>query len=317
MNSIWHQLDQARTDLSDGKLCAIPTETVYGLAARFDHPEAILKIFEVKERPFFDPLILHIGRLQQIEELTEEFSELAEGLAKEFWPGPMTMVLKKSLKVDERITAGLETVGIRMPSHPLCLRLLRNLRSAVAAPSANRFGKTSPTRASHIREEFPDQNFFILDGGDSSLGIESTVLRPDKQKIQILRPGPIGETQLRAFLVKFELSHIEITTESSQHSPGHMKHHYQPAIPLVWSQRPVLSSSDLESIQRNLRVSNLRHKSLDLPRDAKLAARVLYSQLRELSQAPIDFIFFCPPLDAEGDWTAVYDRLSKASSLQI
>jgi L-threonylcarbamoyladenylate synthase len=313
---MWDQISEAVKQLARGNLVALPTETVYGLAASIDHPDGILKIFETKERPFFDPLIVHIGRPEQLKDLVEEVPVAARILAEEFWPGPLTLVLKKSSRISDQISSGLDSVGVRLPNHSVTRRILRQLKIPVAAPSANRFGRTSPTEAHHVREEFPGHSFLIVEGGQSHRGIESTVVRPTPDRIEILRPGPISDHEIRRVLLEKSLEIPVVFLESSA-SPGHTPHHYQPEIPLVWSPTPTLSADDLGGIARNLHLKSSTYKCLELPSEAHLAARLLYQELRRLSKEPIDFILFCPPARLTGDWRAIFDRLQRASSLQL
>lgn len=314
--SVWSQISAAVRELEEGRLVAIPTETVYGLAGNIEHPDSIDQIFKTKERPFFDPLIVHIGRINQLEALVSDFPKEAKILADHFWPGPLTLVLPRSEKVDSKITAGLDSVGIRMPSHPLTRRILRSLKSPVAAPSANRFGKTSPTQKEHVESEFPNADFFILDGGSSDRGIESSVIRASENRIEILRPGPIGAEEILSCFREYSIC-PKIEYVKSEAAPGHTPYHYQPDIPLVWSSRPTMSADDLMSIQRNLQLSSLQYRYLELPSDAQQAARVLYSELRRLAKTSIDFILFSTPTELKGDWRPLFDRLERASSLHI
>ncbi|HEY8272520.1 MAG TPA: L-threonylcarbamoyladenylate synthase, partial [Pseudobdellovibrionaceae bacterium] len=190
--------------LAKGQVVGMPTETVYGLAARIDLPEGIESIFKTKERPFFDPLIVHVSDLAQLNEVVSSFPAVAVALAEKFWPGPLTLVLPKSSKLNPMITSGLDSVGVRMPAHAVAMDLIRKAGVPLAAPSANKFGKTSPTTANHVRQEFQKENIFVLEGGDSKIGIESTVLLINEtdgvNKLSILRKGHVLRSDIEKHL---------------------------------------------------------------------------------------------------------------------
>ena len=194
MISISNQdLEKAKNLLLAGEVVAIPTETVYGLAADISNEDAIRKVFSLKERPFFDPLIVHVASLKQAKALTTEWGPLTDFLARYFWPGPLTLILPKAESVNSLITSGLETLAIRFPNHPAAIQLITQV-GPLAAPSANKFGQTSPTEAHHVRKEFRSVDVFVVDGGPCEIGIESTVLEvgSNQDSVSILRPGRIG-----------------------------------------------------------------------------------------------------------------------------
>lgn len=326
---------QAAALLQSGNLIGFPTETVYGLAARIDQPESLKKIFTTKERPFFDPLIVHVHDVNQARSLTSAWPKAADVLAKKFWPGPLTLVLPKSSLVDSVITSGLETVGIRMPSHPLALELLRTVNVPLAAPSANKFGRTSPTSAEHVRNEFRN-SVAVLDGGPCQIGIESTVLRVTEDKgttvLSLLRPGGVARPQIEDALAKAGLSlRWEESLERSL-APGQMKHHYMPEIPLVWVNNLRLSltevtarltaelqnlPSDVEGVKLRKPTEALAHpQRFELEDDPTLAARALYSRLRDLSHSGADHLVYYHSPDRQGPlWEGILDRLKKAAHL--
>lgn len=329
-------LDTAIEVLQKDGVVAIPTETVYGLAARISSPVGIKKIFTTKQRPFFDPLIVHVSSKKMAETLTTDWSPLVDFLAEHFWPGPLTFVLPKSTAVDAMITSGLETVGIRMPKHSLALSLIDRLNEPLAAPSANRFGKTSPTSAEHVRSEFPNDHLVILDGGPCDVGLESTVLHishvENSYRLSILRKGAVTKSDLERALSyqKFQVEFVEAL--SKKESPGHMKHHYMPEIPLAIVIGPQLSEKEiLEKAQEKMKdipdeVEGVRIvkpqqfrqvRELVLPSDAAQSARLLYSELRNLStQKTTDLLYFrLQPAHSQEAWQAVMDRLTKAASL--
>lgn len=316
------ELSKARDLLKKGEVVAIPTETVYGLAASIDSVEGLEKVFALKERPFFDPLIVHVASFKQAKSLVDDWPPLADFLARTFWPGPLTLVLPKAAHVNPLITSGLETVAIRMPSHPLALELLE-LAGPLAAPSANKFGRTSPTRAEHVESEFPDAELLILDGGECDVGVESTVAAVDASgdfdAIRVLRPGGVTEEMLSRALERWARK-VEITRDSSQASPGQLKHHYMPKIPLVIvrSQEPEsLSAETRLKIQNQLGRPAKKPIELDLSDDARLAARELYSEMRRLAESGADCIFVRARESTHGYWAAIWDRLSRAASLNL
>lgn len=329
-------IEEAVNRLNAGEVVAIPTETVYGLAAKIDSKTGIEMIFSTKQRPFFDPLIVHVSSKKMAEALTRDWSPLADFLADHFWPGPLTLVLPKAEHVHGMITSGLESVGIRMPQHTLTLGLIDRVGVPLAAPSANRFGKTSPTTAEHVRQEFPNQDLLILDGGACEVGLESTVLsiqREDsKYQLCLLRAGAIKRSDLEKTLAlgKFDFQFIENIAKGQ--APGQMKHHYMPEIPLVLvrgeakSEDEILQSSQQQILQLPDQIEGVKIikpkkfeklRRLELPDEATAAARHLYSELRSVSQtADLDLIYFViEQRHQTEDWKAVMDRLTKAASL--
>jgi L-threonylcarbamoyladenylate synthase len=333
-------IQEAIEKLAAGEVVGFPTETVYGLAGRMDQIKAIEKIFSVKKRPFFDPLIVHVDSVELARNLTEEWNDLAQVLAENFWPGPLTMVLKKSSEVSDLITAGLTSVGLRMPSHPMALEMIKGAGCALAAPSANRFGKTSPTKADHVLSEFPEYDSIVVDGGDCEIGLESTVLSiewNDNQKefeIFIHRRGAVLESQVLKVLDQKGLKYRLKTQADRRLSPGHMKHHYMPEIPLVVVENASMSESQiLAAVQKQIK--NLPDKveeveirkpqkferavEIVLPTTPDLAARQFYSLLREKSEkgnADLLFARWSQQEDLE-EWKAIADRLFKAASLVL
>jgi len=330
--------------LNAGSVVGIPTETVYGLAARIDRPEGILKIFETKERPFFDPLIVHVSDIDQARNLALEWSPTTEALAQFFWPGPLTLVVPKNPEVSSMITSGLETVGIRCPWHKVALEIIK-ATGPLAAPSANKFGRTSPTSADDVEEEF-HRLVPVVDGGASEVGVESTILAVDGNRLRILRPGLILPSQIREFLKTID-ERIQLeegdaakagensppgSAKSSVASPGNLKHHYMPAIPLVLAMKKLPRNEILEKTAlaflklpeevegvHLLKPAQVRNfAELMLSQDPRIAAREVYSHLRALSRNPVDFIFleWRPEWSSE-EWSPVIDRLEKAASCII
>lgn len=322
--------------LNQGEVVAFPTETVYGLGARIDSSDAIKKIFSTKQRPFFDPLIVHVSSIEQAQSCTTDWSEVAEALAEEFWPGPLTLVIPKSNLISDLITSGLENVGLRWPSHPVAQVLIQQVKVPLAAPSANKFGRTSPTKAEHVKSEFGD-DVFVIEADPSEIGIESTVLfiqrLPTNQfRLSVLRKGIITESQIDTALKKTKINFAWTDTVEKKFSPGHMKHHYMPSIPFVVCRNPNMKLSELGKIL-NEKLSQLpdevegvrivkpqsaitQIEFLKLPNDPVLAARELYAQLRAASQrAPQALCFIQLPNQTGEMWESVFDRLYKAASL--
>ncbi|MBP6626671.1 MAG: threonylcarbamoyl-AMP synthase, partial [Arenimonas sp.] len=197
---VTHPLDEALAALRRGEAIGLPTETVYGLAADASRPDAVRRIFALKGRPADHPLIVHIAGADQIERWARDVPEAARTLAAAFWPGPLTLILRKRDDVPEEVTGGQDTVGLRCPAHPLALALLQAFGGGLAAPSANRFGHVSPTTAAHVREEFGAEVPVVLDGGDCVVGIESTIVDLSGGTPRILRPGRITHAQIHALL---------------------------------------------------------------------------------------------------------------------
>ena len=303
--------------LEAGEIVALPTETVYGLAADALSAEAVVKIFETKERPRFDPLIVHLPDLEWLERLAVvqgESRPLVERLIDSFWPGPLTIVLPRSDLVPSIVTAGLETIALRMSAHPFFAEVARALGRPLAAPSANRFGRISPTAASHVAEELTGRIPLIVDGGATEHGIESTVIAFRNGAIGVLRDGPITRGELAKF------GEVQDREKAGKlESPGQLKSHYRPATPLrlvsdlsgitvpkgkrygalLWSDAP-FSQSFVES------------RRLSTTGDLREAAANLFRQLRELDQAELDCII-AEALPEEGLGVAIMDRLRRAA----
>lgn len=313
----------------------LPTETVYGLAARIDSPIALEKIFSTKDRPFFDPLIVHVTSATQAKSLCALWPPAADALTTRFWPGPLTLVLPKNERVDPLITSGLPTVGLRCPRHDTAQEILQKTGVPLAAPSANKFGRTSPTSAAHVETEFSGL-IPVVDGGPSTVGIESTVLwlnvSPDGvTQWKVLRPGEILASQIRSCLKEGGISEQEVLHVDASQSPGHLKHHYMPQIPLILvdsGRRPreevtKWANAHLSSLPKEVEGVRLSHPErleksaeLRLPADPKLAARELYEALRVQSQSPTDhLIFFLEDFHTSEEWQPILDRLTKAASL--
>jgi L-threonylcarbamoyladenylate synthase len=314
----WKVLARARDLLNEGQVVAIPTETVYGLAARIDKESAVRAIFSSKERPFFDPLIVHVATFAQVDGLITAWPPLARELARRFWPGPLTVVLPKSERVSDLITSGLETVAIRMPAHPMARRLIRSVGVPLAAPSANKFGKTSPTEAQHVRSEFVGQNILVVDGGPCAVGLESTVIRVVGHEVEVLRPGSITHEMLAQALRQWP-EPVQVQRVASESSPGHLEHHYMPQIPLVTMSEknwPLTNQVRLR-LQAQLAIRGDRAVLLKLSDEPAQAARELYKSLREASGQGDFIVAIRKDFHQGGYWTAIWDRLQRASFLHF
>jgi L-threonylcarbamoyladenylate synthase len=335
--SLDQQIDHAVNLLKDDQVIGLPTETVYGLAAMMTSESAIQKIFSIKQRPFFDPLIVHVSSIQQAQTCTTDWNELVQKLAENFWPGPLTLVLEKSSIVSDLITSGLRSVGLRWPNHFVAEQIIKKAGSPLAAPSANKFGRTSPTKSQHVREEFADQ-IFVVDAEPSQIGIESTVLSVKKVlthfELAILRKGALVQSQIEAVLTPTGLNYRWVESIDKMESPGQMKHHYMPQIPFVVCRNPQMKLSELSEIL-NRKLPELpdevegvkivkpskkvnKIEFLKLSTDPVQAAREVYSQLRSASQRKPEVLCFIQLPSHSGEmWESIFDRLYKAASLII
>ena len=224
-------VDRAAAILRAGGLVGLPTETVYGLGANALDPVAVAKIFAAKERPFFDPLIVHVPELDWLPRVVREFPPVARRLAEQFWPGPMTLVLPRNDAIPDLVTSGLPSVGVRLPDHDLMRQVLRKADLPVAAPSANPFGKLSPTTAEHVRMQLGNRIDGILEGGDCRVGIESTILQIEGDRVPLLRPGGISLEEIERLIGTVNLP-LKTTSERPT-APGMLASHYAPRTPLV------------------------------------------------------------------------------------
>ena len=313
----------AAATLDAGGVVAMPTETVYGLAARIDRPAGVRRVFDLKQRPLFDPLIVHVASVGQARRVTRAWPAAADRLAARFWPGPLTLVLPKADGVDPLITAGLDTVGVRTPNHPLALALIE-AAGPVAAPSANRFGRTSPTTPAHVRDEFPGVDLTVLDGGACTVGVESTVVRLSEGAtgtlVEILRPGQVTAPDLAAALAGLPGS-VEIVragAEASRASPGHMERHYQPAVPLALIEGDLPMEGAVVAARERLGLDAGGAATLALDDDPRIAARTLYADLRRLAAGGAALIVVRLGGARSGEaWAAVRDRLQRAASVVV
>lgn len=305
-------IHEAAEVIKNGGVVAFPTETVYGLGANALNPEAVVKIFSLKERPNFDPLIVHISSIDQIERLTSTNDKRAYHLASKFWPGPLTIVLPKKPVVPDIVTSGLPTVGIRMPDNEIALKLIEISGCPIAAPSANKFGRISPTRAEHVIKQLKGVDI-ILDGGPSKVGIESTVITLDRHGFIILREGFVTASQLSEVVQQSPHK----PKPGTNISPGLLNSHYSPNkpiyiegenIPVNDKSKGAYISFDGNSPKDYRLVSFLSEKS-----DLKEAAVNLFGVLHSLEDDPsVDFIV-TQPVPESGIGKAIMDKLRKAS----
>jgi L-threonylcarbamoyladenylate synthase len=307
-------LEAAARLLAAGQLVALPTETVYGLGAAALDPLACARIFEVKERPLTDPLIVHLPDSQWLDRLGRP-NPLAMRLAKEFWPGPLTLVVPRQNLVPDLVTAGQTTVALRISAHPVFAEISRIFGEPIAAPSANRFGRISPTSASHVLTELGDRISLIIDGGPCLHGIESTIVRVHEHGVEILRHGPVTEERLSEF-------GAVLSSRGGTVTPGSMRSHYAPQTPLVvlrkLAELPGEGKTDFPRrtgfLLWSLPGEGLRFvEHLSTRQDLREAAANLYGALRRLDEAGLELIV-AEPVPETGLGVAIMERLRKAAA---
>lgn len=308
-------IPRAAEVIKKGGIVAFPTETVYGLGADAFQPLAVARVFEIKGRPYFDPLIVHIARMDHLDRLVSEIPSNAEKLIERFWPGPLTVVLSKKEEVPEIVTSGLPTVAIRMPRHSMALSLIEESGCPIAAPSANRFGYISPTTADHVREQLGDQIDFILDGGPCEVGVESTIISFAGEKPALLRPGGVPPEEIEPIVGRLEVP----SQEGKISAPGMLSRHYAPRTPILirWSEENLgifqgkkiglLSFRKPGNMLIFHQVEVLSHKG-----DLREAAANLFSAIRRLDALKLDLIV-AEPVPEVGLGRAIMDRLRRAS----
>jgi L-threonylcarbamoyladenylate synthase len=287
------ETERAAELLRAGRLVAFPTETVYGLGSNALDERAVCRIFEAKGRPQSNPLIVHVASVDMARDLASQWPEKAELLAQQFWPGPLTIVVPKKASVPDVVTAGLPSVGLRMPAHPMARALLDAAQIPIAAPSANRFTELSPTTAEHVRQGLAGRVDMVLDGGPCTVGIESTVISLTGPVPRILRPGMITQTQIESVIGPVEAG-------AGAESPGQHPRHYSPRT------RVILGDSPREGRGKRLELSVM-------PRDPAAYAEVLYRLLHDLDTQGYDWIAFELPPDTP-EWAGIRDRLHRAAN---
>lgn len=315
---IGKQVDRAVALLSKGELVSIPTETVYGLAANALSPAAVFNIFKVKERPTFDPLIVHIPKVEVLDLYAHSVPRMAYDLAMAFWPGPLTLILPRKSILPDLVCSGLDTVGLRQPSHPLTLELLNQLDFPLAAPSANPFGYISPTTAQHVYDQLHGKLPYILDGGPCRVGVESTIVGFEGDEVFIYRLGGLTLEEIRKVAPHCRL---KLNTSSNPVAPGMLKSHYAPQHPFYIGDINQLIKQfsgkrlGVLSFEKNYSDDEFVEVNEVLSKDGSLdeAAVKLFSAMRVLDASSIDVIIgeFVPD---EGMGRAINDRLNRATS---
>ena len=296
------EINKAAGILRAGGLVVFPTETVYGLGANALDVAAVRKIYELKGRPASSPLIVHVASIEQAQQLVTDWPEAAERLAKEYWPGPLTLVVPKNSVIPDEVTAGRSTVGLRVPRHPVALELLRAAGVPIAAPSANRFTQLSPTTAQHAREAFGTEVPFLLDGGACEVGLESTVIAVTSDGLEVLRPG----------LTLVDQARIPQNSEEQAHrSPGQHKKHYSPRTRVL-----LVSSGHVPAHGRGAYLWITREGNaagtIRMPAEPEAYAAQLYGRLHELDREGWEWIAVEFPPDTP-EWAAIRDRLTRAA----
>ena len=320
-------VETAAARLREGEVIGIPTETVYGLAGNAFSAEAVRKIFEVKGRPATNPLIVHVADWAMVEQCSCEWDEAAAALARAFWPGPLTLVVKKSPLIPSEVTAGGETVALRWPSHPIMQAVIKATGFPLAAPSANRSNALSPTQAQHVLAQLDGMIPLVVDGGHSAVGIESTVVDLVSRPARVLRPGMIQKEALeRAYkALSWETTGPAELSQGVNRSPGHMKLHYSPKARLQIS-----SWADENALDRIIENSKLPKGAISvisygkipegpgfarvsvIPDDAEAYARALFSELHLCDESGCEQIIVEAPPEAS-EWVGVWDRLRRAA----
>ncbi len=313
------QLEAALRSLRAGELVAFPTETVYGLGADAGNPAAVRRIFAVKGRPAHHPVIVHLCGIAQLRDWAREVPQGALRLAQRFWPGPLTLVLPRAGNVSEAVTGGQDSVALRVPSHPMAQQLLAAFQGGIAAPSANRYGRLSPTRAEHVREELGAAVSVVLDGGECQIGLESTIVAFQGGRARLLRPGAIPAAQIRRIVAQLQVG----ADETSPRVPGSTSAHYAPATPLI-----IVPAGQIESRAEALSAGGRRvavlarraplaaHPSvtwIDAGRRARQYGHDLYDNLRTLDKSGCRRILVQDVPDAPA-WAAIADRLRRAAA---
>jgi L-threonylcarbamoyladenylate synthase len=312
------EIEAAVAVLRAGGLVAFPTETVYGLGADASNPGAVRKIFEAKGRPATHPVIVHLADPALIASWARDIPDAARRLARKFWPGPITLVLKRAANVSALVTGGQDTVALRVPAHPVARRLLAGFGGGVAAPSANRHGRVSATTAGHVRSEFGDAVSCVLDGGEAEVGIESTIVDLSGTRAALLRPGWIAAGEIEAALGQ----PLAAAAANAPRVPGSLAAHYAPRTPLMLMEGDLALELASSLTRQGKRVAVLALSArqpllkelawIAAPPDAAGYAHALYASLRLLDEAGCHTIIVeRPPQDVE--WTAINDRLARAA----
>ena len=305
------QIQEAAELIRRGRLVAFPTETVYGLGANALDPTAVALIYEAKGRPAGSPLIVHAASIEMARELAAEWPEAAETLARRYWPGPLTLVLPKRPCVPDIVTAGLGTVGLRVPAHPVALALIRAAGVPIAAPSANRFSGLSPTTAGHVRDSLGSRVDLILDGGPTDVGIESTVLSLAGERPVLLRPGMISQREIEERIGPVEMA--SAGGPGPHPSPGMHRKHYSPKTRLLLVKGGAVPGQGKGGyVGVSTEPAGPVARLVWMPPDAATYAAVLYQTLHRLDREGLDWIAVEQPPE-DPDWAAILDRLKRAA----
>lgn len=318
MAQIGTDIDLAQSFLENGQLVGIPTETVYGLAGNALNPESVALIFETKNRPTFDPLILHTACLERVGEFVSDFPEELKQLAKKFWPGPLTLLLPRKPIVPDLVTSGLDRVAVRIPNHPLTLTLLEQLEFPLAAPSANPFGYISPTQAAHVEAQLGEKIPYILDGGPCAVGLESTIVGMEDEEIVIYRLGglEIGEIEDVVGPVK-----VKDHSSSNPAAPGQLDSHYAPRKPfLLGDLKMLIAKKQAEGVDFAVlsfsdafeQIPQEKQIALSPLHDLHEAAQNLFAAMRKLDETPVQVIL-AELMPETGLGRAINDRLRRAA----
>lgn len=307
------EVQRAAEILKRGGLVAFPTETVYGLGADASSRQAVARLYAAKRRPADHPVIVHFASAQAAFEWAREIPQAARALAARFWPGPLTMILKRSARAGDFVTGGQDTVGLRVPKHPVAQALLHAFAGGIAAPSANRFGQVSPTTAAHVREDLGKDVDLVLDGGPSEVGIESSIVDLSGAQPVLLRPGLISAAALEEALG----ARIESKQADSPRHSGGLERHYAPKtpaklVPTHELDQQIARLRDKVAVLAFSRPDERVDYWLRMPRDPAAYAQKLYAALRELDSAHCEMILIEAPPEAP-EWAGVRDRLVRAT----
>lgn len=312
--TIGTSIDEAKQLLAAGQVVGIPTETVYGLAGNALNPDAVLKIFEAKQRPHFDPLIVHTHSIAEVDKYAAEIPAKAQLLMERFMPGPLTVLLKKQSIIPDLVTSGLDSVAIRVPQHPLALQLLQQLDFPLAAPSANPFGYISPTTAQHVYDQLQGIIPYVLDGGATTVGVESTIVGFEGDEVIVYRVGGLAVEEIEAAVGKV---HINTNESSNPKTPGALKSHYAPKKPLLFGDIALLpTDKKIAVIAFDTYIVGIPHTQQTLlspSGDLNEAAKNLFAAMRELDNGDADIIF-AVRFPNEGLGRAINDRLKRAGA---
>jgi len=317
MTQISSDISKAIELLNKEDVVAIPTETVYGLAGNIYSEKAIRKIFEVKQRPLFNPLIVHIPSIDHLEKIVREFPVKAQKLAEAFWPGSLTLILPKRLNIPEIVTGGKDTVGVRIPNHPVTLSLLKQLSFPLAAPSANPYNRISPTSSDHVKAYFENTLSMVLEGGECKNGIESTIIGFENNEAILYRLGGISVEDIEKIIGKIQ---IRNTSETTPNAPGMLAKHYAPKTKMYllddldkFIENNKSKKIGILKFKENLNTASVEHiEILSKSGDLKEAASKLYSTLHKLDSLNLDLIV-AERFPDVGLGKSINDRLERAT----